>query len=68
MRLPLLRRSGRFYVACERASIHEAMCSNTRDVDDQVNRQRNRLACAPVRQADTGRQDTMCQARECLLR
>ena len=32
-----------------------------------MNRQRNRLARAPVRQADIGRQDAMRQARECLL-
>ena len=43
------------------------MRSNAGDVDDQVNRQRNRLPRAPVWQADIGRQDTVCQARKCLL-
>ena len=44
------------------------MSANSRDVHDEVNRQRDGFARAPVRQSDVGGQHTVRQAREGLLR
>ena len=44
------------------------MRPDARDVDDEMNRERNRLTGAPVRKTNIGRQDTVRQARERLLR
>src|SRR5262245_29188375 len=46
---------------------HLAMTIDTRDVDDNVNCERDRLADTPVWQSDVGGEHAVRESRECLF-